>query len=755
MKISYDILKQFVTPPDYVGAKELAQTLTMHTVEVEEVVDWAERLKGAVVGLVTTVKDHPKADKLKLATVDIGKKSLDVVCGGVNLRQGMKVAFAQVGTRVRWHGEAEWAPLQTATIRGVVSEGMACAAEELAIQDENAVEHGIMDLSHLQAKPGTPLAEALGLNDIILDIDNKSITHRPDLWGHLGLARELSAIWRLPLKTIKPASIQSQPEVTLKVTIAEPELCRRYLGVVISGISVGPSPAWLKTKLRMLGLRPINNIVDATNYVMLELGQPLHAFDFEKLASPEIIVRKAKPREKILTLDGEVRQLANDMLVIADSNQAQAIAGVMGGESSEVSEGTKSIVLESATFDPISIRQTASKLGLRSEASARFEKGLDPSMAELALRRVVEIILDLCPSARVASQVADAYVRPCAQTSVTLSLAWLYKRLGTVVAESEVVGILERLGFKVNARGDELEVGVPSWRATRDITLPEDLSEEIARIYGYDKIPLAMPKFAIMPPPRDEAQVMRWGIRDVLVGAGFVETLSYSFVGQEANGGLRLINPVDMTKQYLRPTLLSSFAEQFEAARKAGGATLRMFELGRVFENTAGIFSMAGKDKTKLPNQPWHLLLAVYEKSGHNFRILKGVIELIEKELGVKFEPQYNVLFGGVVAEMNLDNLQPVMTREFKPLPKYPAITRDVSMIVPTGTVWAEVAAAINKVSPLLESLEVFDVYETKGSIAFKLNFRDPTRTLKSDEVDEIMRDIIRLLQDKFKAIIR
>jgi len=210
-----------------------------------------------------------------------------------------------------------------------------------------------------------------------------------------------------------------------------------------------------------------------------------------------------------------------------------------------------------------------------------------------------------------------------------------------------------------------------------------------------------------------------------------------------------------MTKQYLRPTLLSSFAEQFEAARKAGGATLRMFELGRVFENTAGIFSMAGKDKTKLPNQPWHLLLAVYEKSGHNFRILKGVIELIEKELGVKFEPQYNELFGGVVAEMNLDNLQPVMTREFKPLPKYPAITRDVSMIVPTGTVWAEVAAAINKVSPLLESLEVFDVYETKGSIAFKLNFRDPTRTLKSDEVDEIMRDIIRLLQDKFKAIIR
>lgn len=755
MKISYDILQKFVTPPQKFTARELADTLTMHTVEVEDAVDWSERLKGAVVGLVTAVKPHPQADKLKLATVDIGKKSLEVVCGGVNLKTGMKVAFAQVGTLVRWHGQGDWTPLEKAVIRGVESEGMICAAEELGISDDQAIEHGIMDISELKDPPGTPLAQALGLSDIILEIDNKSITHRPDLWGHLGLARELAAIWQIPFVGIKTASIQSQREISLSVRVDEPELCRRYLAVVVSGINISESPRWLKTKLQSLGMRPINNIVDATNYVMLELGQPLHAFDFDQLAGREIIVRTAGRDEKIITLDGVERKLARGMLVIADKKQAQAIAGVIGGVASEVSASTQTIVLESATFDPINIRQTASSLGVRTEASSRFEKGLDPNMAEAALRRVIEVILQLCPQAKVFSQVVDIYPQPLAPVSLNLSLPWLYKRLGIEISLSEVMSILERLGFIVAVKRDIFEVKVPAWRATRDITTPEDLVEEVARIYGYDRIKPTLPKFDITPPAKDEAQVLRWKIRDLLVGAGWTETLSYSFVGRESGGELELINPVDKNKNILRPTLLSSIAEHFISARKAGYESVKMFELGRVFQNKDGPWSAAAGSRSRLPHQPWHLAMVIYEKSGHNFRKLKGMIELIEQKLGVVFKPVYRDLLDGWAVEIDLDGLTPNYIYQFKPLPKYPSIERDISMIMPANSVWGEIESALKKLSPLIEAVQVFDVYEEMGSVAFRIVFRDQNRTLKSKEVDEIMKDIIKLLQNKFNVIIR
>ncbi|MDZ4229744.1 MAG: phenylalanine--tRNA ligase beta subunit-related protein [Candidatus Veblenbacteria bacterium] len=265
MKISYNILKTFVTPPAGNTGRSLAETLTMRTVEVESYHDQAGRLAGVVVGLVTAVRPHPNADKLRLAQVGTGKHKLEVVCGGVNLQEGMKVAFANIGTKVRWHGQGDWVTLEQVSIRGVESAGMICAAEELALMDSAAVEHGIMDLSYLTAKPGTPLAEALGLHDIILEVDNKSVTHRPDLWGHLGLARELAAIWQVPFTLPEPPTLAGGAEARLKVTIEAPEHCQRYLGVVVAGLKVAESPAWLKQQLVSLGVRSINNVVEVTN----------------------------------------------------------------------------------------------------------------------------------------------------------------------------------------------------------------------------------------------------------------------------------------------------------------------------------------------------------------------------------------------------------------------------------------------------------------------------------------------------------
>ena len=753
MKISYDILKTFVTPPADITARELAETLTMRTVEVEGYTDFAQRLDGVVIGLVKKVRPHPNADKLKLAEIDIGKKSFEVVCGGVNLREGMQVAFAQVGALVRWHGESDWEPLAKASIRGVTSDGMACAAEELDIPDPAAVPHGIMDLSPLKAVPGTPLAEALGLDDIIFEIDNKSITHRPDLWGHLGLARELAAIWQAPFKMPALAPVVGVSDIPLKVSIKAPEHCRRYLGLVVAGLKVGESPSWLKQKLTNLGMRPINNVVDVTNYVMLELGQPMHAFDLGKFAQPEIVVRLAERGEKLMTLDGETRTLGADMLVIADSKQVVAVAGVMGGQGSEVSNTTTAIVLESATFDPVSVRQTASALGLRTDASMRFEKGLDPALAELALKRAVELLGEVCSGARSLSLAVDDYPRPLEPVKLSLNLPWLTRRLGCEVPRTEVVGILSRLGFAVAGTGDELAIEVPSWRATRDITMPEDLIEEVARIYGYDKIPLTMPKFEITPPAVDETQALRWKIRDLLVGAGWTETLSYSFVG--SRGELELDNPVDKTKQYLRSSLRSSFEEQFVAARRAGHS-VKLFELGRIFTHHKGQFPVADKGTALLPHQPWHLVLGVYESGSDGFRLVKGVVDAIQRQTGQELTAEYQAVGAdGVMAELTLDGLSIAATSAYQPIPKYPSVSRDFSIMVSSSIAWAEIEEAVRKISPLIESIEVFDIYHAKGSIAFSLTFRHPERTLKSVEVDEVMVKITQVLQDKFNAIIR
>lgn len=803
MKVSFDILKKFVTPPREFSGRELAEALTMSTVEVDDYTDQAKSLTGVVVGLVTKVSPHPKADKLKLATVDIGKKEMEVVCGGVNLREGMKVAFATIGTRVRWHGQGDWITLEKAIIRGVESCGMACAAEELGLQDDKAVEGGIMDLTHLEVSPGASLAHALGLNDVILDIDNKSITHRPDLWGHFGLARELSAMWQVPLYEPKAPRIKPEIDVPLMVSVKKPARVGRYLAVSIGHLKVAHSPQWLQNALTSLGMRLINNIVDVTNYVMLELGQPLHAFDLDKLSSPEIVIRQAKKGEKFTTLDGAEHELDESMLMIADKKHVQAIAGVMGGQQSEVSDLTKTIVLESATFEAVNIRTTAAKLGLRTEASARFEKVLDPNLAELALRRTVELLKEVCPGAKVLSPLVDVYNNPPSAQPIKLSLPWLYARLGIELSPEEVKSILERLGFTVKIEEQEFLVTPPSWRATRDITIPEDLVEEVARIYGYGKIPLALPKFSIKPSERDPAQDLRWKIRDILIGAGWAETLTYSFISEKLIAGLsdevyegigvntnslvELLNPVDEIQKYLRPSLLPNVLEQsIKNILLLPHDNLKVFEIGRRFSSADGDWSSGGKNISSfLPSQPYHLVLCQRLAVGeaiNSFRLLKGIVNQILATLGVNFtfEPfggnMVKVVvegkhIGGIgiiniqrssldlaisFAEINLDFLPQLnVSSIYSGLKLNDFQTRDLSIVVPGHIKWIDIESDLKKISPLIESIELFDIYPEKGSLAFHIIFRSPERTLKSEEVEEIIKKAVGLLQDKFDATVR
>jgi len=409
MLISKKWLEDFLVLPKKIKSEDIGHDLTMKTVEVEKINNLAHSLQKVVVGVITKVEKHSNADTLKVCQVDAGKNygQLQIVCGGMNLKENMKVALALVGAKVHWHGQDELFELAKVKLRGEESNGMICASDELGLEEmfPKQDEKEIMDLSYLDAKEGVLLSSALGLDDTIFDIDNKSITNRPDLWSHYGLVRELAAIYQLGLK---PFQLDDKLEIKkskgkangeLKVSIKDYSLCPRYLGAVVSGIKVKESPLWLKNILTSVGLRPINNIVDITNYVMIEVGQPLHAFDRSKVDN--IVVRLANQGEKIITLDKIERELSPEMLVIADSKKPIAVAGVMGGANSQVDETTKAIIIEAAKFDAISIRKTTQRLGLRTDASMRFEKSLDPNLAETAIRRVCALIKEIIPGAEI------------------------------------------------------------------------------------------------------------------------------------------------------------------------------------------------------------------------------------------------------------------------------------------------------------------------------------------------------------------
>jgi phenylalanyl-tRNA synthetase beta chain len=768
--------------------QQIASDLTLSTAEVESVDEFLPHARGVVVGKVLTRVPHPKADRLSLCRVDVGgPEPLPIVCGAPNVAEGQTVPVALPGTLLPGIGRME-----KAKIRGEVSLGMICSEQELGLSDDAS---GIWVLPE-NLVPGRTLAEALELSDWVILVDNKSITHRPDLWGHRGIARELSAIYRrplLPLDTSWP-KLGAAPQVP--VTIEHPA-CLRYIALPIDGVEALASPLWLRLLLRAVGQRSLGQLVDISNFVMLDLGQPNHVFDRNELGTDGITIRKARPAERMTTLAGQVLTLSEDDLLIASNGEPVALAGVIGGANSEVRGSTRGLVLEVATFDATSVRRTSVRHGLRTDASARFEKSLDPELPPLAAAHFARVLSMLQPGVSFPSPVTD--VRTAAPKSIEIVLrpGRVRDALGADLSDDAIADILSRLGFgvSVSQRGTEraLSVKVPSDRATKDIGIERDLIEEVGRLHGYGNIterPLIAP---IVPPPHDERRWLVRRIADRLAGAAhFTETISYSFQSDEllALFGLSdlphaiLQNPVVMQQSRIRRTLVPSLLGNIEANRRYRDE-VRLFEIGKGYlpenENekhepeerhlvglvlcaplqknasyrdnslarlqavVADVLSVLERPRVAWGpaeaapfGQPGRALGATYP-SGASVATLWSVRQDVLAGLGLKAGLSSDV----AVAEISIDAVlaAPRETRRYSPMPRFPGIKVDVAIAVPAAVRSAQVVEVIQGAAgSVCRAVDLFDVYtgeavgEGKKSLAYHVLLQAEDRTLGDSE---------------------
>ncbi len=813
MYLSLDWLKDFVKIPKNISPADLGLRLTMHTVEIDNVIEQSERLKKVVVGKVKEIKKHPQADKLYLVKVDIGREGLEIVCGADNFQAGDLVPVALTGAVLPNGME-----IKATVIRGVKSNGMLCAADELGLGSDHS---GIMILK--SGRVGQNLSAALGLDDVIFEVDNKSITHRPDLWSHYGMAREISSFLNtrmaVHIERMAANKIKIGKSKKLNVEVKDFKLCPRYMAIQVDNVKIEDSPGWMQKRLLAVGMRPINNIVDITNYVMLELGQPLHAFDAALIATNiktnshefNIVVRRARRGEKIETLDGQKRELDEEMLVIANKDKPIGIAGVMGGANSEIGQETKSIVIESANFESTQIRKTAQKLGLRTEASIRYEKSLDPNLCASALARVLELIKKICPRAQAASNLVDEKKYKLNQGPIELSLEMVNNLAGEKIDEKRIINILTSLGFGVKKKSaGTLACFIPSWRATRDISIPEDLVEEIARIYGYDNLEPRMPNIVMAAPEFNQERTIERKIKNILaLGAGLIEVYNYSFVGEaqlkrlkiDYTNHVELANPIASHQTLLRQSLIPNLFENVKL-NQARYENFGLFEIGSIFLNSPGEINKNEEGKEKLPYQERHLGIIMAGGADEDiFFRLKGIIEYLLSRFGFEIEfvpgagPAWaqagatagislagkNVGFlagadnyvchsAGIKkqvagAEISLPEFYEALAtggaRCYEPLPKYPAVRRDLAFVVDSKVLYNDIKAAINNFSALIKTVELFDVYQGeklgrgKKNLAFHIAYQSPDYTLTAGEVDELQSGLVKHLEQKFKAQIR
>jgi len=806
MYLSLNWVKDYIKLPKKTD-KELALDLTMSTVEVEEVIKFQDSLKEIVIGKVKEIEEHPQADRLQVTKVDIGGDVEQIVCGGGNLYKGMLVAVAKVGSKVRWHGEGDYVTLEKAKIRGVESSGMIVSSTEIGLGNLFPLisETDILDLSHLKTKPGTLLAEALELDDTVIDIENKSINHRPDLWGQYGLARELAAIYNIKLKEYKVPELEIKKEEKLKISVKDKDNCYRYLGLVIKNIKVEESPWWLKKRLFSVGIRPINNIVDITNYIMYELGQPMHAFDSKIIVDNHIIVKKANEGDEFITLDGEKRKLLKDSLMISDGNKYLAIAGIMGGQNSEINKNTTEIILESANFKASNIRNTSTKLGLRSDSSSRFEKAIDPELAELAIKKVAELILSLNNEAYIASELVDINNNPYKNIELKVSEELINKKFGVVISTKEIKNILESLQFKVKYKSGIFNIKVPSFRATKDISIEEDIIEEVARIYGYDNIDSKLPKVELQKPDLDISLIREKNTKYYLaLGHKYNEIYTHPFTNIEwakklnldlVNKHIRVTNPMSPEQSFLNISLLPNLFSKVEENLRYY-KEFKIFELQRVFDkNKDGKCKVGGDSKKLLPRQDKHLVGAeVSENSDQEaFSSIKGTIDALSRYWNIEWnieegdkeytELVYDIKYQDIVVgsfgllskeltpekknitffDFDFDILIKYINEniDYNIISKYPSIERDLAIIIDKELKWEEIEKEVYKVSSLVIDVKPFDVYSGKGvedgkkSLAFHIEFRSKERTLLTEEVDKLIKSILKILDKKYQAKLR
>jgi len=800
MKVSLKWLQEYVDitiPP-----ADLADRLTMAGSEVKEVQVIGGDWENIVVGQLIAIEPHPNADRLRLVTVDLGTDRQTVVCGAPNLRLGDKIAFAHTGAQLIDGHSGQVFRLKSAKIRGIESRGMVCSEKELGISDSH---EGIMVLP-AEAPVGVSLADYIG--DTVFDLD---ITpNRPDCLSVIGIAREVAALTAqsVHLPEIKFEEAASSIEQQISIEISAPELCPRYCASLITGIEVMASPKWMQQRLLACGMRPINNIVDVTNYVMLEHGQPLHAFDYHRIGGQKIIVRRAAGGETIVTLDGVGRELSTNMLVIADEEQAVAIAGVMGGADSEVTEQTASVLLEAANFDPASVHYTADTLCLPSEARFRFERGISPELTLPALKRATQLIMQLA-GGEAAKGLVDLYPGKMDQEPILLSADQVKRVLGVECGLEQIAGVLASLGFdcKTADSASEVWVTAPYWRS--DIRQAVDLVEEIARIIGYDKIPVTM---LGQPLPRQNPELiigLKQEVRRGLVDCGFHEVITYSLTSLEMLNKLlpephsleptplRVANPMTADQEYLRPNLRASLLAALAANRRHEDGGIRLFELGKVYlprknelpdesEVVCGVLAGLRLEKSWQDNDEFLDFFdakGVVEDLFHRLSLEAGFVDgddeslspskqativIAGNKLGVVGELHPKVLSAFEIAEsvylfeIYLTALLPftIGHKMFQPIPRFPAIVRDMALIVDADITHLRVQDIIGSF-PLVERVTIFDVYSGeqvlagKKSLAYRVTFCSPTHTLTDEEVNKIQQQILSKLSNEFGASLR
>ncbi len=799
MKVSLNWLKDYVDLDD-ISVQEIVDKLTMSGLEVEDFINQKEVYKDFIVGLVTSKEKHPNADKLSLCKVNNGKEELQVVCGAPNVATGQKIIFAPVGSVIPLNGMK----LGKAKIRGTESFGMICSEAELELGNDAS---GIKVLDE-KLKEGTPLTEALGLDDVIMEI---AITpNRPDALSHIGVARDLSAIFDRELKypLIELNESDELAGSVASVEIVDKENCPRYSSRIIKNVTIKESPEWLKNRLIKIGLRPINNIVDVTNFVMNETGQPLHAFDLENLAGKKIIVKSTKEKKKFTTLDSKERELPAGTLMICDGDREVAIAGVMGGENSEVTNQTKNILLESAHFNPSHIRKVSKALGLSTDASYRFERSVDPGNTGKAADRAAQLIAEIS-GGEVLKGLIDVYPEVINGKEVQLRYNRIKRILGYEIPKEKVNNILEKLGIKIVLQSqEEIRLKIPTFRP--DIEREIDVIEEIARIYGYDQIP-TVPKITITLEKKYDESLFTDKIREISTSLGFFEILNNPLIDEKSasfeGNPVKLLNPSSVDMSILRTSLIPGALTVISNNINKGEKNLSFFEIGNVFNkiSTNGInsfedfneerrllFILSGFEQEK----EWNLS----EKQA-DFYSLKGLVDSFiikfsldnvlndsyyhdgNRKFAYYFEKkasdkvigsggklskqvlkQFDITQDVFAFEFNLDELRKIHFKEisYSSPVKYPMVIRDFAFILDKDISYEQLSKFIQaNGSKLLRDVKLFDLFqseslgENKKSMAFTLEYQAEDRTLTEDEVEKEFLHLIGLIEKKFNAKLR
>ena len=781
---------------DYVKVDDIdpilfADEMTMSGSKVEEVIETGKEITNVVTGRILKIDRHPDADKLVVCSVDVGNDIVQIVTGADNINEGDVVPVAMHGSSL-----PGGVKIKKGKLRGVDSNGMLCSATELGIDIQDEV-HGIYILPS-DTPVGVEAREVLGLNSVIVDFEITS--NRPDCLSIIGMAREAAATFKRELN-IQPVIVKENSEDIKKyidIEIMAKDLCSRYAARVIKNVVIKQSPEWLKERLIEAGVRPINNIVDITNYVMLEYGQPLHAFDYDMIAGKKIIVRRAYDGEKLVTLDGKDRLLNSSMLVIADMEKSLVVAGVMGGENSEITDNTKTILLEAANFNGISVRITSRKLGFRTEASSRFEKGLDPNIAIIALDRTAQLIVEL-GAGEVVGGIVDRYENKLEPWTIDINVGRINRFLGTDIAADEMVEILERLDIKIIS-GDILKAQIPTFRG--DLELEVDIAEEIARLYGYNNIVSKLISGETTQGGKTREQKIEDRAKEVLSSSGLYECITYSFVSPSdfdkinipKDSGLRkvvkILNPLGEELSIMRTTLIPSMLDVLSHNYNKKNINGKFYEIGKVYWP---------KDDEKLPQEKSMLIIGMYGES--DFYDVKGKVELLLQNLGIK---KYEFIretenqtfhFGktasliikkkpvGILGEIHPDILERYgisekvyiceldfdmivsnceIEKKFKQLPKYPSIERDMALLVSDDIMVSQIQNIIRqKGGNLIENIKLFDVYkgkqipDGKKSVAYSIVYRAEDRTLKDEEVNIVHNGVVKEIELKLGAQLR